>query len=210
MIGRQLLARKSLLRGNHRGYHDVAMRVLSACLLISAHVFMGCSSAPIPLPPIQPAPAAVAGLRVFVVNASDYAAQRAGETTVTGYTIQMRSAVQRSLTRAGFTVVVSPTDPTDLIAKVDIENPGLHKPGLASMTVADARGIVIEQISVVITLDERVDIDERGPVSMIELFARSPRITAFANGHHRGECERMDVPNRPLMEVPDHDAQEQQ
>lgn len=181
------------------------MRVVSTCLLISTLIFTGCSSPPIPLPPIQPAPAAIAALRVYVLNASDRAAQLAGETTVTGYTIQMRSAVQRSLTRAGFTVVVSPADPTDLIAKVDIENPGVNKPGLASMTVTNARGVVVEQISVVITLDEKVDIDEQGPVAMIELFERSPRIMAFAQGSRRGDCERIDLPGRPVMEVPEHD-----
>lgn len=179
------------------------MRVVSTCLLISTLIFAGCSSPPIPLPPIQPAPAAVARLRVFILNASHRAAQLVQETTVTGYTIQMRSAVQRSLIRAGFTVVVSPADPTDLIAKVDIESPGIIKPGLASMTVTDVRGVVVEQFSVMITLDEKVDIDERGPVAMIELFARSPRIMAFAQGYRRGDCERIDLPDRPVMAVPD-------
>lgn len=178
------------------------MRLISFALLMTTFVFTGCSSAPLPLPPIQAAKGKVADLRVFVLNASDYAAQEAGEKTVTGYTIQMRSAVQRSLTRAGITVVVSPKDPTDLIAKVDIENPGLRKPGLASMTLTDANGVVIEQISVVIVLDENVDIDERGPVAMIELFERSPRIAAFASGHQRGACEKTDLPRPPTLEVP--------
>jgi hypothetical protein len=183
-------------------YALASMQFFPTCSLILALTLTGCSSAPLPLPPIQPAPGQIANLRVFVMNASDSAAQAAGETMVTGYTIQMRKAVQRSLTRAGVTVVVSPKDPTDLIAKVDTENPGLDKPGLASMTLTDSQGIVIEQISVMIVLDERVDIDERGPVAMIEMLARSSRIMAFAQGHRRGDCEKIDLPGRPVLEVP--------
>jgi len=183
--------------------YDVAiMQFISTCALIVSLGFAGCSSAPLPLPPIQPAPAQVANLRVFVINASDRAAQAAGETSVTGYTLHMRQAVQRSLNRAGFTVVVSPDAPTDLIAKVDTENPGIDKPGLASMTVTDSQGLVVEQISVTIVLDEHVNIDERGPVAMVELLARSSRIMAFAQGHSRGNCEKNNLPGRPVLEVP--------
>jgi hypothetical protein len=178
------------------------MRLLRSCVLILLVGLAGCSSAPIPLPPIRLAPAEVASLRIFVINASDYAARNAGETTVTGYTLYMRSAVQRSLTRAGFTVVVSPTDPTDLLAKVDVESPNIGKPGMASMMLANPDGVVIEQISGIVELDENVDIDERGPIGLVERVAYSPRIEAFAKGHRRGECEKVAVPGRKVLEVP--------
>lgn len=171
--------------------------VLTLCLGVA-----GCSREAMPLPPIRVASAEVAALRVFVVNASDEAARLAGETTVTGYTIQTRTAVQRSLSRAGLTVVVSPTAPTDLLAKVDIEHPSLYKPGMVSMTLATPEGIVIEQVSSVITIDENVDIDERGPVTLIEKMARSARIMNFARGHRRGECETIGVPKKKVLEVP--------
>jgi hypothetical protein len=179
------------------------MRFLFACALISLLGFAGCSSrATLPLPPIRPALGEVASLRIFVINASNEAAAAAGETTVSGYGIYMRGAVQRSLTRAGFTVVVSPTDPTDLLAKVDIENPSLYQSGTASMTLATPDGVVIEQVSGIISLDENVDIDERGPVALVEKAARSPRIEAFAKGRRRGECEKMMIPGRKVLEVP--------
>ncbi len=178
------------------------MRFLRSCVLVSLLGMAGCSSAPLPLPPIHQAPADVASLRFFVINASDDAARVAGETTVTGYTMMMRGAVQRSLTRAGFTVVVSPNAPADLLAKVDVESPWLNKPGMASMTLATPDGVVIEQVSGMVVLDENVDIDERGPVALVEMMARSPRITAFARGHQRGECEKMAVPERKVLEVP--------
>jgi hypothetical protein len=140
-------------------------------------------------------------LRIFVINASNGAAREGGE-NVTGYTIQMRGAMQRSLSRAGFTVVVSPTAPADLLAKVDVESPWLGKPGMASMTLATPAGVVIEQVSGIVELDEHVDIDERGPVALVEMTARSPRIDAFARGHQRGDCEKVPVPERKVLEVP--------
>jgi len=178
------------------------MRGLRSCVLVSLLAIAGCSSAPLPLPPIKPAPPEVASLRFFVVNASDYAASAAGETTVTGNTIMARGAVQRSLTRAGFTVVVSPTAPADLFAKVDVDNPWLGKPGMVSMTLATPSGVVIEQVSGIFEHDENINVDERGPVALVEMMARSPRIIAFAKGHQRGECEKMPVPERKVLEVP--------
>ncbi len=121
---------------------------------------------------------------------------------VSGYTILMRAAVARSLARAGFTVVVMPTAPADLLARIDVESPGLNTPGMASMTLATPDGVVIEQVSGLIVLDENVDIDERGPVALVETMARSPRIAAFAKGHQRGECEKIPVPPKKVLEVP--------
>lgn len=155
-----------------------------------------------PLPPIHAAPPEIAALRVFVVNASHEAAQQAGETTVTGYTIQMRQAVQRSLSRAGFTIVVSPNAPTDLFAKVDLESMLHAKPSMASMTLANSAGVVVEQVSGLVELDENVDIDERGPVALVEKMARSPRILEFARGHQRPACESVEVPKPKVLEVP--------
>lgn len=162
-----------------------------------------CGRTQVPLPPIAQAPAEVAALRVFVWNASNEAAQKANETTVTGYTIQMRGAMQRTLSRAGITVVVSPNDPADLVAKIDTENPGINKPGMAAMTLATPSGVVVEQLSEMIVLDENVDIDERGPVQLTQKMMYSSRILAFARGNRRGECERIEMPRNKVLEVPD-------
>ncbi len=178
------------------------MRLFLAAVLVLFGAIVGCSRNVIPLPPIRTATAEVAALRVFVVNASDEAARLAGETTVTPNTIHTRNAVQRSLTRAGLTVVVAPTAPADLIAKVDIEHPSLYKPGMASMTLATPNGVVIEQISNVIAYDENIDIDERGPVALVEKMTRSPRIIDFARGHRRAECETIEMPKKNVLEVP--------
>jgi hypothetical protein len=176
--------------------------MLRSCLFISLLALAGCTRTPAPPPPIHRAPVEIAALRVFVINASYSAAEAANETTVTGYTIQMRQAVQRSLNRAGFTVVIAPNVPTDLLAKIDVESPSLDKPGMASMTLATPDGVVVEQVSELVILDEHVDIDERGPVGIVERMARSPRIAAFARGHQRGNCEKVDVPARKVLEVP--------
>lgn len=184
------------------------MRPLLPLALASALALSACSSSrtPLPLPPIQPAPAEIASLRVFVINASHEAARDANETTVTGYTIQMRGAVQRSLVRAGLTVVVMPTHPADLLAKVDIEHPSIGKLGLASMTLTTPEGVVVDQLSNVIGLDENVDIDERGPVSLVEKLIRSPRVAAFARDHSRPACEIVKAHEKKVLEVPEDDG----
>jgi hypothetical protein len=46
-------------------------------------------------------------------------------------------------------------------------------------------------------------IDERGPVQLTQKMMYSSRILAFARGHRRGECERIEMPRNKVLEVPD-------
>lgn len=179
------------------------MRWFALATVVLSLGVSSCGRTVFPLPPITQAPAEVAALRVFVINASYHAAEKAGETTVTGYTIQMRTSMQRSLTRAGITVVVAPNEPADLVAKVDVESPGISKPGMAAMTLTTPSGIVVEQLSEMIELDENVDIDERGPVRLAQKMMYSSRVLTFARGNRRGECEKVELPRTKTLEVPE-------
>ncbi len=179
------------------------MRWFALATVVLSLGVSSCGRTVIPLPPISQAPAEVAALRVYVINASHYAAEKAGEMTVTGYTLQMRAAMERTLSRAGIAVVVTPDVPADLVAKVDVESPWLSKPGIAAMTLTTPSGVVVEQLSEMIELDENVDIDERGPVRLAQKMMYSSRVLTFARGNRRDDCERIELPRGKTLEVPE-------
>ncbi|MBW2533475.1 MAG: hypothetical protein JRI55_18430 [Deltaproteobacteria bacterium] len=129
-------------------------------------------------PPIQQAPGHLASLRIHVNNATQHAASEAEE-DVAGYTIHLRGAVQRSLVRAGYRVVVSAEEPRDLVARISADWPW-ERPGTATMSFVDGGGAVIDQISGLVRIDENSDIDERSAVALVEAMKHSPELAAFA------------------------------
>jgi hypothetical protein len=153
------------------------------------------------MPPIEVAPQPASGLRIFVWNASHDAARVAGESTVTGYTVMLREAVQRQLVRAGFTLVSQPSEPHDLVARAFAEIPApVGYPGTGTMVLIAPDGRVIDQVSAVLVIDENVNIDERGPVELVNRASRSARIAEYARDHTRPACETI-APTGDTMTV---------
>jgi hypothetical protein len=133
------------------------------------------------LHPVIAAPASHQRLRIHVENASDARAREAGETTVTGYTMNLRSTSAEALGRAGYTVVVDPREPRDLIAAIQSEPaPGEGRFGglLTSITLRGRDGVV-EQLSGRVDIDEHADIRAEQVVALIEAIGRSPKVGRF-------------------------------
>lgn len=146
-------------------------------------------------PPVSSAPADLAGLRFFVVNATPESSRKAEE-DVPGYTIQLRKSVQRTLVRAGYVVVVDAREPHDLQVRIDA-NWDMRAPAIASVTLA--RGAqVVEQLSGEVRVREDAELDETGVVSLVEAIGRSSKVRAFAK---EPRSPRMiPVPPEPVLE----------
>jgi hypothetical protein len=153
--------------------------ILAMVLGLAIIPTMGCPSRTASQPPpVSSAPAELAGLRFFVVNATPEAS-RAAKEDVPGYTIGLRKSVQRTLVRAGYVVVVDPREPHDLQVRVDA-NWDLRAPAIASVTLA--RGDrVVDQLSGEVRVREDAELDETGVVSLVEAMGRSTKVRAFAN-----------------------------
>jgi hypothetical protein len=169
----------------------------------------GCGSShkPPPLIAVSRAPAEIAALRILVYNATHEAAREAGETTVNSYTIEVRANVQRALVRAGYTVVVQPTDPFDLLARVHLGGISILRfeyPTAATMTLTTPEGRVVEQVSALVELDDQHDMTMSGPVALVEKMSRSPRVGQYAHGHERLPCEMGGANGKsgPVIAVP--------
>ncbi len=137
-----------------------------------------CSQEETPPPPIKQAPGHMAALRIHVQNATARAASEAKE-DVCANTIYLRGAVQRSLVRAGYRVVVSADESRDLTARVSADWPW-DKPGTATLSFIDASGTVVDQISGLVVFDSKHNLDERSAVALVEAMKHSPRLASFA------------------------------
>lgn len=157
-----------------------------------------CSEKEIPPPPIKPAPGHMAALRIHVQNATQHAASEAKE-DVCANTIYLRGAVQRSLVRAGYRVVVSADEPGDLTAKVSADWPW-DKPGTATLSFIDARGEMVDQISGLVVFDSKHNLDERSAVALVEAMKHSPRLASFARAT---QAARSSKPRQSPPESPD-------
>lgn len=154
------------------------MRLL-ILVAVFGFLFGECSqSPPPPPPPIKQAPGHLAALRIHVQNATQHAASEAKEDFCAN-TIYLRGAVQRSLVRAGYRVVVSADEPNDLTARVNADWPW-DKPGTATLSFVDTGGTTVDQISGLVIFDENHNIDERSAVALVEAMKHSPRLAQFA------------------------------
>jgi hypothetical protein len=153
------------------------MRLLATSVLAVA-MLVECSEEQKPPPPIKAAPGHLAALSIHVQNATQQAA-RVAEEDVSANTVYLRGAVQRSLVRAGYRVVVSPDEPRDLTARVSADWPW-DRPGTATLSFVDAEGAMVDQISGLVVFDEEHDIDERSAVQLVQAMAHSPKLARFA------------------------------
>jgi hypothetical protein len=162
------------------------------CLLLVMAV-AACSNLPgqVPLGPVEPAPRALADLRIHVKNATRHHADEAGETSYTGYTMQVRGAVQRALAAAGYVVVVDPAAPRDLLAMVhtDYQSGGKVVGGdLVTAITLTSGGREVEQLSGTVRVGDSSDILTPDAAALVEAIARSRRVQRFA-----AEVSRPDV-----------------
>lgn len=169
------------------------MRRLALLLLLAG----GCSNLPPerPPPPVRAAPAALARLRIHVWHASDARAREEKEDDVTGYTLQVRGAVQKALTRAGYVVVVDPAASRDLEARIhtDYQSRSRGVGGtLVTSLVLMAPGGVLEQLSGALEVDEHASLDETGAARLVESIAASARVARYAES-----LKRPDIPCAP-------------
>jgi hypothetical protein len=110
-------------------------------------------------------PPELRGLRIHVRNAT---VARAGKENVSNYTIDVRGAVQRALIRAGYVVVVDPSQPFDVVAEVNTnfyQGP-FSRTLTCSMTLRGPKA-VIDQASGEVEIDEAGQVDERGVIVMV-------------------------------------------
>lgn len=158
----------------------------------------GCTRRPPEMPPIDVAAQPVAALRIHVMNATHHAARDAGESSVTGYTLNLREALQRHFVRAGYTLVSQPLEPHDLVVRAFAEIPGLGVLGTATLALVAPDGRVIEQLSGTLVLDENVNIAERSVVALVNQISHAPRIAAYARDHTRPACETLAPAGRTM------------
>jgi len=121
-------------------------------------------------------------MRINVHNAQREKAER--EEKVNLYTIFLRQAVEREFVRAGYRVVVDPNQPYDASAVVNLGDFSItsdpeDQRATASLTLKSADRTV-EQVSAVVTLDDKADIDEAGPIALVDAVTRSERVADFA------------------------------
>jgi hypothetical protein len=162
-------------------------------LVALALAVVGCNGKqPKPPPQVNPAPRELTALRIHVYNASSDAARKAEEDDVSGYTIHLRGAVQRALVRAGYTVVIKPEEPHDLVARIHAEWPW-KKPGTATL-VLEAREGVVTQFSGLVDIDENADLDEQDAADLVDAISRSPSVIAFARRKARSGAQQIAVP----------------
>jgi hypothetical protein len=154
-------------------------------ILVFSLLAVACNSRkPKPPPKVEPAPLALATLKFHVYNATNEAARRAEEDDVAGYTIHLRGAFQRALVRAGYTVVIKPGDPHDLVARIHAEWPW-QKPGTATLVLEAPEGVVT-QFSALVEVDENADLDEQGAADLVNAISTSPSVAAYARRKARG------------------------
>ena len=183
------------------------MRSFVLCLALS---ILGCSNLPPdrPPPPVRPAPAELSELRIHVVNASSARARAAREDDVTGFTLEVRGAFQSALARAGYVVIVEPTEHHDLDAQIDTD---YQSDALVTSLALRAPGGTVDQLSGSVRVGELATVAQEDVVELVERLARSERLLRYA-----ARLERPDVPCAPrALEVaspaglePDHENHE--
>lgn len=158
------------------------LRTLPLLLLsATALCFVGCASAP---PPpltqlyVTPAPQELEGLRVHVRNSTMLTAERNGE-DVNWLTVWTRASVQRLLTRAGYTVIVDPRDPTDLVIDVDIDWQ-MDERGVATLTASSEQSVVA-QLSAIVRDPAGAESDVRGTDTLVSELSRSKAVVWLAD-----------------------------
>jgi len=172
------------------------MRLLVITAVVGAFLVECSDEKDAPPPPIKPAPGHLASLSIHVHNASQYAAREAEE-DVASATIYLRGAIQRSLVRAGYRVVVSPDEPRDLTARVSADWP-FDKPGTATLSFVDREGAMVDQLSGLVVFDENYDIDERSAVQLVQAMAHSPKLARFGRELQRRAGNRPPPPSVPV------------
>ena len=155
-------------------------RLVVLVALLAVTIGGACGGGPVTATPIA-APSKIAELRINVYNSDRARAER--EEKVNLYTIFLRQAVEREFVRAGYRVVVDPNQPYDLSAVVSLGDFPVTSDGqkyaTASMTLK-SRERVVDQVSAVVTLDDKSDISQPGPVALVDAVTRSARVAAFA------------------------------
>lgn len=168
-----------------------------ACCAILVAGSSSCSNLPPerPPPPVRAAPSELAGLRIHVWHATDARAREEKEDDVTGFTMMVRAAVQKALTRAGYVVVVDPFAKHDVVAKIHTDYQGRPTgPGgvlVTSLTLLAPSGVV-EQLSGAVEVTEHADIDETGAARLVDTLGTSARVVSYA-----ARVRRPDVPCAP-------------
>jgi hypothetical protein len=174
--------------------------------LALALLALGCA-APTPVkpppPPIAPAPQELASLRIHVhqlVTPPETPEDEYDYKHMPGLTRDLRDAFQVALVGAGYVVVVSRRDPRDLVARIQADWP-LDGPGVASLTLLDAQGQVIDQLSAIVPVlgkfPHSAQLYDHGAGAMVTAMSRSTKVGALARWlRERGE-KKVAAPPEP-------------
>jgi len=137
------------------------------------------------------------------MNATSNRARDAKEDDVTGFTLHVRAAFQEILQRAGHVVVVDPTAPRDVEARIvsDYQSGSRGEPGslVVSLTLVAPAGTV-EQLSEVVPVLEYADIDLRAVARLVEALDSSVRVLRYAERVHRPDVPC--APTGPAIAAP--------